>query len=289
MSSYYIKVKAADSTVNAEPEYWSRQIVSSAQSNLFWNLGSVGIGMASPLGKLIVDGNVGIGTQYSTIAPPANGLIVSGSLGVGTSAPTTKLHVVGDALITGNATLNALTLGTSTLASPTGSMPMFACRAWVNFDGTVTTGAWRAGGNIASVVRNSSGVYTITFSTAMTNTNYACMVTFEGSRAFLTVLNSLEGFLGVGQTMAGCQMTSMNLLKLAERVRMETALLPAERSTSGVLFLREVYASYEKALESAPNVLHRMRFIGKPRLPPISQSVSNLSGSPTGAMLSIAL
>jgi len=187
MSSYYIKVKAADSTVNAEPEYWSRRIVSSTQSNLFWNLGSVGIGQAAPLGKLIVDGNVGIGTQYSTIAPPANGLIVSGSLGVGTSAPTTKLHVVGDALITGNATLsgtttlNALTLGTSTLASPTGSMPMFACRAWVNFDGTVTTGAWRAGGNIASVVRNSGGVYTITFSTAMTNTNYACMVTFDSS------------------------------------------------------------------------------------------------------------
>jgi len=101
------------------------------------------------------------------------------------------------------------------------------------------------------------------------------------SSAFLTVLNSLEGFLGVGQTMAGCQMTSMNLLKLAERVRMETALLPAERSTSGVLFLREVHASYEKALESAPNVLHRLRFIGKPRLPPISQSVSsNFSRSP---------
>ena len=109
------------------------------------------------------------------------------------------------------------------------------------------------------------------------------------SSAFLTVLNSVEGFLGVGQTMAGCQVSSLSLLKLAERIRMETALLPAERSTSGVLFLREMYAAYEKTIESAPSVLHRLRFIGKSRLPPISQSVSsNLSGSP-GAMLSIAL
>jgi len=176
MSSYYIKVKAADATVNAEPEYWSRQIVSSTQSNLFWNLGSVGLGVPNPPGKLAVDGNVGIGTQYSTIAPPTNGLIVSGNVGFGTSAPTTKLHVVGDALIT-----NALTLGTSTLAAPTGSMPMFACRAWINFDGTLTSGVWRAGGNIASLQRNSAGVYTITFTTAMPNTNYACMVTFDGT------------------------------------------------------------------------------------------------------------
>ena len=109
------------------------------------------------------------------------------------------------------------------------------------------------------------------------------------SSAFLTVLNSVEGFLGVGQTMAGCQVTSLSLLKMAERIRMETALQPSERTMSGVLFLREMYASYEKTLESAPNVLHPMRFIGKPRLPPISQSVSNLSGSPTGPMLSIAL
>ena len=136
--------------------------------------------MAAPLGKLIVDGNVGIGTQYSSIAPPEDGLIVSGSVGVGTNSPTTKLHVVGDATLSGTTTTNALTLGTSTMAAPTGSMPMFACRAWINFDGTLTSGVWRAGGNIASLQRNSAGVYTITFTTAMSSTNYACIVSFDG-------------------------------------------------------------------------------------------------------------
>ena len=50
-----------------------------------------------------------------------------------------------------------------------------ASDAWVSFTGS--TGAILAGSNIASVVRNSTGTYTITFATAMPNTNYAVMVT----------------------------------------------------------------------------------------------------------------
>jgi hypothetical protein len=61
--------------------------------------------------------------------------------------------------------------------------PIFACRAWVNFDGTKdTTGAAstantnrlvRASGNVTSVLRNGTGDYTITFTTAMPDVNYA--------------------------------------------------------------------------------------------------------------------
>jgi hypothetical protein len=60
--------------------------------------------------------------------------------------------------------------------------PIFACRAWVNFDGTKdTTGAAstantnrliRASGNVASVLRNGAGNYTVTFTTAMPDANY---------------------------------------------------------------------------------------------------------------------
>jgi hypothetical protein len=62
------------------------------------------------------------------------------------------------------------------------SPPIFACRAWVNFDGTKdTTGAAstantnrliRASGNVASVLRNGAGNYTVTFTTAMPDANY---------------------------------------------------------------------------------------------------------------------
>jgi hypothetical protein len=50
----------------------------------------------------------------------------------------------------------------------TGSAPIYGCRAWVNFDGTLTgTNAPRAGGNVTSVQRLSAGSYLITFTTAL--------------------------------------------------------------------------------------------------------------------------
>ena len=64
-----------------------------------------------------------------------------------------------------------------------GSAPVFGCRAWVNFDGTKdSTGAAstantnrliRSSGNVTSVLRNSVGNYTVTFTTAMPDANYA--------------------------------------------------------------------------------------------------------------------
>lgn len=64
-----------------------------------------------------------------------------------------------------------------------GDAPIYAARAWVNFDGTKdSTGAAstantnrliRASGNVTSVLRNGAGDYTITFTTAMPDANYA--------------------------------------------------------------------------------------------------------------------
>jgi hypothetical protein len=65
----------------------------------------------------------------------------------------------------------------------TGSAPIYGCRAWVNFDGTrneADTGAStdganvkiRASGNVSSVLKNGTGDYTVTFTTAMVDANY---------------------------------------------------------------------------------------------------------------------
>jgi len=54
-----------------------------------------------------------------------------------------------------------------------GSAPVYACRAWVNFDGTTSPGTIRASGNVSSVTRNSTGTYTVNFATAMPDANYA--------------------------------------------------------------------------------------------------------------------
>jgi hypothetical protein len=60
-----------------------------------------------------------------------------------------------------------------------GSAPVYACRAWVNFDGTGTV-AIRASGNVSSVTRINNGRYTVNLSTAMPDANYS--VATSGNR-----------------------------------------------------------------------------------------------------------
>ena len=48
----------------------------------------------------------------------------------------------------------------------------YGCRAWVNFNGTSTV-AIRASGNVTSITDNGTGDYTVNFTTAMPDANYA--------------------------------------------------------------------------------------------------------------------
>lgn len=48
----------------------------------------------------------------------------------------------------------------------------YGCRAWVNFNGTGTV-AIRASGNVTSITDNGVGDYTVNFTNAMSDTNYA--------------------------------------------------------------------------------------------------------------------
>jgi len=58
----------------------------------------------------------------------------------------------------------------------TGSAPLYACRAWVNFNGTGTV-ATRGSGNVSSITDNGVGDYTVNFTTSMQDVNYATLVT----------------------------------------------------------------------------------------------------------------
>jgi hypothetical protein len=53
-----------------------------------------------------------------------------------------------------------------------GSAPIYGARAWVNFNGTGTV-AIRASGNVSSITDNGTGQYTVNFTTAMSDANYA--------------------------------------------------------------------------------------------------------------------
>ena len=51
----------------------------------------------------------------------------------------------------------------------------YGCRAWVNFNGTGTV-AIRASGNVSSITDNGTGDYTVNFTNALVDANYAWSV-----------------------------------------------------------------------------------------------------------------
>jgi hypothetical protein len=73
----------------------------------------------------------------------------------------------------------------------TGSAPVYACRAWVNFNGS--TGAIRASGNVSSITKNGTGDYTINFTTAMQDANYAIIGTGESTTGGYSVVQKYFG------------------------------------------------------------------------------------------------
>jgi hypothetical protein len=101
--------------------------------------------------------------------------------------------------------------GTSTMVTnatlPTqlnasGSAPIYACRAWVNFNGTGTV-AIRASGNVTSITDNGGGDYTLNFTTAMPDADYA-------SVALRSLVSTSSGFTTevVSQTASACRVIS---------------------------------------------------------------------------------
>ena len=91
------------------------------------------------------------------------------------------ITIDGSGTITGASTL-ATTVASPTFTTPninsaqfatvSGTAPLYACRAWVNFNGTGTV-AIRASGNVSSITDNGTGDYTVNFTTAMPDINYA--------------------------------------------------------------------------------------------------------------------
>ena len=61
------------------------------------------------------------------------------------------------------------------ILNASGSAPIYACRAWVNFNG-IGTVAIRASGNVSSITDNGTGDYTANFTTAMEDVNYSFQI-----------------------------------------------------------------------------------------------------------------
>ena len=88
------------------------------------------------------------------------------------------------------------------MMNASGSAPLYACRAWVNFNGTGTV-AIRASGNVSSITDNGTGSYTVNFTTAMPDTNYATIASAQRSgTAFADIFVSIDNNFPIYTTTA---------------------------------------------------------------------------------------
>jgi hypothetical protein len=104
---------------------------------------------------------------------------------------TTRAPLASPAL-TGTPTAPTATGGTNTTqiattAFVTAAIPTNNVKAWVNFNGTGTV-AIRASMNVSSITDNGTGDYTVNFTTALADANYA-MSAFCGDAAYSIVTN----------------------------------------------------------------------------------------------------
>jgi hypothetical protein len=111
---------------------------------------------------LILDGTTGVPVTTVTGTLP----VANGGTGVTTSTGT------GAVVLGTSPTLATPTFDSAQLATVSGTAPLYMCRAWVNFNGTGTV-AIRASGNVSSITDSGTGDYTVNFTTAMPDANYA--------------------------------------------------------------------------------------------------------------------
>ena len=81
-------------------------------------------------------------------------------------------------------------INSATVATVSGTAPLYMCRAWVNFNGTGTV-AIRASGNVSSITDNGTGDYTVNFTTAMPDANYSAVLTSSNNASAYTMCISV--------------------------------------------------------------------------------------------------
>ena len=151
------------------------------------------------MSKISIEGNAS-GTGTLTIAAPNTN--TNRTLTI-PDATTTIVGTDATQTLT-NKTINASQLVDASITAAkldgaqSGSAPIYAARAWVNFNGTTNVGGFctiNASGNVSSVADNGTGDYTVNFTTAMLDANYTMAVSTgqtSGGSAQFTIGQNLS-------------------------------------------------------------------------------------------------
>jgi len=170
------------------------------------------------------NGSANITTANWGTARTINGSSIDGSANVTTANwGTGRTITIGATGKTVNGSGN-VSWSMNELTGQSGSAPHYSCRAWVNFNGTTSPGTIRASGNVSSVTRNGTGNYTVNFTTAMPDTNFAplCLLNYIGSPtsnvdpAFYAQTTSSVSVVGHGSssnTLFDCQVVSVTVFR----------------------------------------------------------------------------
>ena len=173
--------------------------------------GNVGIGTASPAYKLDASGTIRANGGYfrSTITYTVEtGADILGTTGGMTSIGANPLVFGTD----GTEQARITAAGLFQFNSGYGSVATaYGCRAWVNFNGTGTV-AIRGSGNVSSITDNAVGEYTVNFTTAMVDANYA----YVGTCKDVSGGAATSMYPAGAQTTSSCSIQTVTISPIAE-------------------------------------------------------------------------
>lgn len=112
-------------------------------------------------------------------------IVIDGTLGVSAvqDGVVSESKIVSGAVTDTKLTLTPNSQEVKDALNATGSAPIYACRAWVNFDAKSGTPTIKASGNVSSITDNGIGDYTVNFTTAFSDAFYSVITSSDNQIA----------------------------------------------------------------------------------------------------------